>query len=137
MNYTIYNQTTGQISRIVQTNEIELQLQADESYIQGSYNDLTYYIADREPVEISEKPSPYSEFNYTNKQWELNPTLAIRDVKSKRQKLLEASDWTDTLSAKNRLGDNLYNQWQTYRQALRDITTQPGYPTNVVWPTQP
>lgn len=27
--------------------------------------------------------------------------------------------------------------WATYRQALRDITTQEGFPTNVVWPTPP
>ena len=27
--------------------------------------------------------------------------------------------------------------WATYRQALRDITTQEGFPTDVVWPTEP
>lgn len=27
--------------------------------------------------------------------------------------------------------------WATYRQALRDLTTQEGFPTNVVWPTPP
>jgi hypothetical protein len=137
MNYTIYKQTTGQISRIVQTNEIELQLQEGESYIEGLYNDLTYYIANSEPVEISEKPSAYSEFNFTTKQWELNLELAKEEVLPKRRQLLAASDWTDTLSAKTRLGEQLYNQWQAYRQQLRDITAQSGYPTNVVWPTQP
>jgi len=137
MIYTIYNQTTGQISKVVQTNEIELQLQEDESYIEGSYDDVTYYIEDNEPVEISTKPSPYAEFDYATKTWVLNSALAIADVTQKRRKLLVASDWTDTLSAKTRLGDALYNQWQTYRQALRDITDQPGYPLNVEWPTAP
>lgn len=137
MIYTIYNQTTGQISKVVQTNEIELQLQEDESYIEGSYDDVTYYIEDNEPVEISAKPSPYAEFDYATKEWVLNSALAIADVAQKRQKLLIASDWTDTLSAKTRLGDALYNQWQTYRQALRDITDQAGYPLNVVWPAAP
>lgn len=137
MNYTIYNQTTGQISRIVQTTEIELQLQADESYIEGSYNDITYYIENNEPIEISEKPSPYAVFDYATKEWVLNTTLATNDILSKRRKLLLDSDWTDTLSAKTRLGDDLYNQWQVYRQALRDITTQPGYPLNVEWPVAP
>ena len=137
MIYTIYNQTTGQISKVVQTNEIELQLQEDESYIEGSYDDVTYYIEDNEPVEISAKPSPYAEFDYTTKDWVLNSALAIADITQKRRKLLVASDWTDTLSAKTRLGDDLYNQWQTYRQALRDITDQDGYPLNVVWPTAP
>jgi hypothetical protein len=137
MNYTIYNRTTGQISRIVQTNEIELQLQEGESYINGSYNDVTYYIADGEPVEISAKPSPYSEFNYATKEWVLNSNLAVADITKRRLQLLVASDWTDTLSAKTRLGDALYNQWQTYRQELRDITEQAGYPFEVQWPTPP
>lgn len=29
------------------------------------------------------------------------------------------------------------NEWLAYRQALRDITSQPGFPDNVVWPTKP
>lgn len=138
MNYTIYNQTTGQISRIVQTDEIELQLGENELYLEGSYNDDAYYIADGEPVGMPAKPdSPYAEFDYTTKEWVLNSNLAIIDVLAKRRKLLINSDWTDTLSAKTRLGDELYNQWQTYRQSLRDITDQPGYPFEVVWPTVP
>ena len=27
--------------------------------------------------------------------------------------------------------------WKTYRQALRDVSTQAGFPGNVVWPTTP
>jgi hypothetical protein len=137
MIYSIYNQTTGKILRIVQTNAIERQLSNNETYIDGSYDASKYYIADNEPVEIPEKTSPYAEFNYTTKQWELNPELAKKEVLPKRRQLLLNSDWTDTLSAKTRLGDELYNQWQTYRQALRDITLQPGYPYTVEWPTTP
>ena len=28
-------------------------------------------------------------------------------------------------------------EWVAYRQALRDITEQPGFPLDVVWPTEP
>lgn len=28
-------------------------------------------------------------------------------------------------------------EWTTYRQQLRDITIQPGFPNNVVWPIKP
>lgn len=48
----------------------------------------------------------------------------------RNQKLTE-SDWTDTLSAKTRLGDDLYNAWQTYRQALRDFPNQADFPNNI------
>lgn len=29
------------------------------------------------------------------------------------------------------------SEWLTYRQALRDITSQPGFPSSVTWPTKP
>jgi hypothetical protein len=54
-----------------------------------------------------------------------------------RKGLLQESDWTDTVSAKTRLGDALYQAWQDYRQALRDITLQPDYPLEVIWPIAP
>jgi hypothetical protein len=63
--------------------------------------------------------------------------ISVLAIKEKRKKLLYESDWTDTLSAKTRLGDDLYDSWQAYRQALRDIPTQPGYPDDVIWPTKP
>lgn len=58
-------------------------------------------------------------------------------TRSRRNRLLQESDWTDTASAPARLGSTLYDQWQTYRQALRDITSQPGFPFEVVWPAPP
>jgi hypothetical protein len=58
-------------------------------------------------------------------------------VRTQRNILLQSSDWTDTFSAPDRLGQNVYQNWQTYRQALRDITTQSGYPFSVIWPTPP
>jgi hypothetical protein len=64
----------------------------------------------------------------TNYQW--------TQVRNQRDALLIESDWTDTLSAKARLGDALYNAWQNYRQALRDITNQAD-PFTITWPTKP
>lgn len=58
-------------------------------------------------------------------------------VRDQRNTLLTQSDWTDTLSAKTRLGDELYDAWQAYRQALRDITSQSGFPFDVIYPTPP
>lgn len=58
-------------------------------------------------------------------------------VRQNRDRLLAESDWTDTLSAKTRLGDALYNAWQDYRQILRDIPNQAGFPTSIAWPEPP
>lgn len=87
-------------------------------------------------------PNQYSIWdNELNKWKDSRPQTAIIDeewakIRLKRSELLTNSDWTDTLSAKNRLGDELYNAWQQYRQALRDITNQAD-PYTVTWPTAP
>jgi hypothetical protein len=135
MMYTIYSEINGQIIRIVQTNDIELQLQDGQSYLEGSIDDSAYYIENGVPVAIPPKPDQYSVFDYTIKQWVQNEKMAIASVSQKRQKLLYASDWTQLPNGP--LSSEQQTAWATYRQALRDITSQPGYPTNVIWPTQP
>jgi len=55
-------------------------------------------------------------------------------VRGERDKKLLSCDWT-------RLDDvpitpEKKSEWETYRQALRDITTQPD-PFNITWPTPP
>lgn len=53
-------------------------------------------------------------------------------VRMIRNDLLIACDWTQLKDSPDSL-----IVWQPYRQALRDITNQPGFPWNVEWPTQP
>jgi hypothetical protein len=53
------------------------------------------------------------------------------NVREQRNRMLTASDWTQTKDSP----DAVDVLWQPYRQALRDITTQEGFPFNVVWPT--
>lgn len=62
--------------------------------------------------------------------------VAWQSVRKMRDRLLTASDWTDTLSAKTRLGEATYQAWQAYRQALRDVTMQAD-PHSIVWPQKP
>lgn len=55
------------------------------------------------------------------------------DAKARRYSLLESSDWISN-------GDvMLVNQieWLQYRQDLRDITLQEGYPYEIDWPQKP
>jgi len=101
-------------------------------FVDGNY-DINYYLDQGVVVKQPEQPSTLHMFDFQTKTWIFSSSA----IKGKRASLLEQSDWTDTLSSKTRLGDNLYSQWQTYRQALRDIPQQSGYPQNVVWPTAP
>jgi hypothetical protein len=54
------------------------------------------------------------------------------ETRAKRDNLLTASDWTQ-------VADAPVDQaaWAIYRQALRDIPAQEGFPASVVWPTPP
>lgn len=47
-----------------------------------------------------------------------------------RQDLLYNSDWTQLPD----IPAEIKNKWANYRQQLRDITKQPGYPMNITWP---
>jgi hypothetical protein len=85
-------------------------------------------------IAIPNKPGNHYVFNYTIKQWE-DPRTSETEwplVRSKRDQLLKASDWTQLpdvpLATKE--------AWATYRQYLRDVTLQAD-PFNIVWPTAP
>jgi hypothetical protein len=54
-------------------------------------------------------------------------------VRIERNAKLAASDWTQGKD----IPDNVSSAWAAYRQALRDITVQAGFPWGVQWPTQP
>lgn len=53
-------------------------------------------------------------------------------VRSERNRRLAACDWTQLLDAQV---DEA--AWATYRQSLRDVPTQAGFPWDVNWPETP
>jgi hypothetical protein len=57
---------------------------------------------------------------------------AAEEVRTKRDSLLAASDWTQ-------VADAPVDQaaWATYRQALRDMPSQAGFPNTINWPVEP
>lgn len=55
-----------------------------------------------------------------------------KPLREKRNFLLSESDWTQVADAPVDKA-----AWATYRQELRDITSQEGFPHEVNWPTKP
>jgi len=53
-------------------------------------------------------------------------------ARSERDRLLDKSDWTQVPDAPVD-----QSAWAEYRQALRDVPQQAGFPTDVNWPTKP
>lgn len=53
-------------------------------------------------------------------------------IRNQRNLMLASCDWTQ-------LDDSPVDKasWATYRQALRDISAQEGFPWTVEWPTEP
>jgi len=58
-------------------------------------------------------------------------TRAAVAVREERDALLAATDWMGNSDV------TMSSAWTTYRQALRDITKQEGFPYSVTWPTEP
>jgi len=75
-------------------------------------------------------------------QWSVTPAtpaeIAERsqrksaDVRDERNKRLADCDWTQLPDAPVD-----HAEWAIYRQALRDVSSQPGFPWDVQWPSQP
>ena len=53
------------------------------------------------------------------------------DARTLRNDLLAATDWTANSDV------TMTAEMTAYRQALRDITSQAGFPTSVTWPQEP
>ena len=53
-------------------------------------------------------------------------------VRDDRNKRLTETDWTQVADAPVDKA-----AWATYRQALRDVPSQAGFPWDIQWPTQP
>lgn len=58
-----------------------------------------------------------------------------KSVRQSRDDKLKETDWMVIRSAETSVA--LAAEWATYRQALRDVTSQSGFPWEVTWPTQP
>jgi len=110
-----------QDGKVVDLSETEFEVHPSYSWVEatdsaevgGSYADGVFG-----PLDTRTEEQKISD------QWEF--------VRSRRRKILRACDWTQNRDV------TLSNDaaWQTYRQALRDITTQSD-PFNITWPTEP
>lgn len=62
----------------------------------------------------------------------MKDTEQATNVRNSRNQKLKDSDWTQ-------IADSTADKeaWATYRQALRDITNQEGFPWTITWPDAP
>lgn len=106
--------------------------------IYGKIGDTSQQIGGNHPgpgwVEMAEpRPTPESVAQFDGKWGEKVPTS--KDVRNRRDELLRACDWTQMPDAP--LDDEARSVWTVYRQALRDVPQQAGFPEAVTWPHKP
>ena len=58
-----------------------------------------------------------------------------KEVRSERTERLATSDWMAIRASEG--GTAVPSDWATYRQALRDVPEQGGFPNTITWPTEP
>lgn len=57
----------------------------------------------------------------------------MMSIRAYRNVLLSETDWTQAVDVPQATKD----KWAAYRQALRDVPQQAGFPDNIQWPTKP
>lgn len=65
-----------------------------------------------------------------------NDAFVAGQVRFDRDKLLAESDIAVLPDRYNAMSDEEKAAWSDYRQALRDITAQSGFPHSITWPTR-
>lgn len=97
---------------------------------------VTWFLDERN---LSNRPTDLHYYDTAAHEWRItdeNMTiLKARDARAKRKKLLAESDWTQVSDAQ--LLDGTKQAWATYRQALRDVPQQAGFPDSITWPSEP
>lgn len=86
---------------------------------------------------IPPQPSENHQWNAEKKRWlyvETDDDIAVK-VRKQRDTLLTSTDWTVIRAAER--NEPLEADWSAYREALREIPNQTGFPRSVEWPTLP
>lgn len=58
-------------------------------------------------------------------------------IRLQRNNLLLESDFVMLYDNLNSMSEEVKTQWIDYRQALRDLTLQEGFPNEIIWPEKP
>ena len=97
-----------------------------------NYDEYLLIVTDRDGLEKIVQDNMEVWLAYAKQQETDNQAQAVRD---KRDKLLADTDWTQTDDAP--LSSEDKESVRKYRQALRDITAQSGFPQEIKWPDKP
>lgn len=91
-----------------------------------------HHMTENGPVPFT--PEEEAEWDAMAAAWAAGePARKAAEIRKERDIKLAATDWTQAVDVPQATKD----KWAPYRQALRDVPQQPGFPDNIQWPTQP
>jgi len=98
-----------------------------------TYDEATHFLEEGSPaLADGQWQQTWSVIAYSDRELAIAADQQTQQVRADRNRLLVESDWTQ-------LADSPVDKtaWATYRQALRDLPQQVGFPSDVTWPVAP
>jgi hypothetical protein len=129
-------------SKLIRPIRIEIPV-VDGLYPEG--DDLENYIMSFEPMDNitreviprASNPDHIQDLLVTSHKLSATEIYAKKSAIQKRNTLLYLSDWTQLSDVQETFDAEEKLRWKDYRQKLRDITSQSGWPLAIDWPKQP
>jgi len=113
--------------------DLDKQLLDDtEAVIAVASDPETQYVLNGAVYSMPEAPTELHYFDFEALEWRVSTEALSASVRLQRDALLRASDYTQ-------LSDVIADKelWIEYRQKLRDLPLQAGYPVVIEWPDMP
>jgi len=103
------------------------------TYNEAAMHTTTVNVTTGEIVKIHYTTQEQAEWDAKKALWDAGANdRKAAEVRASRTDKLKDSDWTQVADAPVDKA-----AWATYRQELRDISAQTGFPWTIEWPTQP
>lgn len=136
MIYSIYSPVSGIIiSQVSDANQIQ-----NRPYVVGRYEPGQFYVKDRQIRPLPARPPSQSQvswrWNPAAQTWEYDQSKTDQNARKIRETLFAEVDkvnpmWFESMTAEQQ------QQVREYRQAIIDLTDQPGWPRDITWPVKP
>jgi hypothetical protein len=118
------------------TPEVLEALQADPVFEGPQAQPGRYQVAFRDGVEQQSDGKWYTKYSVADMDDETKAAKNVeqaKNVRDDRNCRLADSDWTQGKD----IADSVSTPWAAYRQALRDVPAQAGFPWDIQWPNKP
>lgn len=136
MNYCIYHAESGIITSQVRDKSHII----DRPYVLGDYEPGKWYVKDNivkllPPIPTKSNHVTYR-WNLADESWVIDTTLTEKKARKLREQMFSIVDkinpmWWNSMTQEQQA------VVAAYRQAILDVTDQPGFPETIDWPTKP